>query len=72
MTIDLLLASLVLLPIVVLAFLIVREQRRLLREIRKLAELYPPYPQVDGEDDKRDKSIVVIDKQWDEALDGRD
>jgi len=46
-----------------------REQRRMLRELRKLAALYPPYP---VSDDAPSTSNVFINEQWRDDQPGRD
>ncbi len=48
---------------------LLREQQKLLREIRKFAALYPPYPTTVGEDDL---SSVKLDDEWNEKIPGRD
>ncbi len=54
----------------VAAFLL-REQRKLLRQIRKLASLYPPYvPTTDDED--LGNTSVKIDNDWTDLGPGRD
>ncbi len=52
-------------------FVVQREQRRMLRELRKLAALYPPYPVADDED-APGRSSVVINEQWRDDQPGRD
>jgi hypothetical protein len=54
------------------ALVLIVQIQKLVRQIRKLAQLYPPYYGVSEEEDGRDRSNVVIEKQWDESLDGRD
>jgi len=57
------------------ALILIVQIQTLIRQIRKLAALYPPYIPVDddGEDvGGRDRSKVLIEKQWDEELSGRD
>ncbi len=49
-----------------------REQRRMLRELRKLAALYPPFPVSDEDPDKPGTSSVFIDKGWSDETPGRD
>lgn len=51
-----------------------REQRRLLREIRKVAELYPPFPIAkDAEtEEKLGRTSVHIDNDWNEEAPARD
>lgn len=51
-------------------FVISREQRRLLREIRKVAALYPPYPPAEEEEIK--PTSVHFEEDWKEDKPGRD
>ncbi len=46
-----------------------REERKLLRQIRKTAALYPPYPTTVGE---ADMSSVKLDNEWNDGGAGRD
>ncbi len=51
--------------------LLLYEQRKLLRQIRKLASLYPPYvPTTDDED--LGNTSVKIDNDWTDLGPGRD
>jgi len=49
-----------------------REQRRMLREIRKLAALYPPFPVSDEDGTKPGTTSVFIEEQWKDDAQGRD
>ncbi len=48
------------------------ELRKLLRQIRKLAALYPPFSVSDEDSDKPGTSSVFIDKGWSDETPGRD
>lgn len=52
-------------------FVALREQRKLLRQIRKLAALYPPYQSADTDLDTADQSKVELAEMWDDDKEGR-
>jgi len=52
-------------------FVILREERKLLKDLRKLASLYPPFP-ADEDGKKLGTSSVYIDRGWDDSTPGRD
>ena len=47
-------------------------QERLFRQMRRMAEKYPPYPVFSESGDAKDTSSVQIEKDWDEESPGRD
>ena len=72
--IELLFAILAVAGLVVIAgngFLLY-EQRKLLRQIRKLAALYPPYMPAETDMEVLDQTSVKIDDDWTDANPGRD
>jgi hypothetical protein len=51
---------------------LIREERRLLREIRRVAAMYPPYVSADAEIEVEGKTSVKINNDWSDELPGRD
>ena len=72
--IDLLAIVLAALIIGALGFIgfIFREERKLLREIRKTAALYPPYMPAETDMETLDQTSVQLDDGWSEQTPGRD
>ena len=51
---------------------IFHEERKLLRQIRKLAALYPPYMPAETDMEALDQTSVKLDSDWTDANPGRD
>ena len=49
-----------------------RELRKMLRELRKLGCLYPPFPVSDEDGKKPGTTSVFIEEQWKDDAQGRD
>jgi len=51
---------------------IFHEERKLLRQIRKMAALYPPYVPAETDMEALDQTSVKLDSDWHEGGAGRD
>jgi len=72
--IDLLAIFLAITGLITIGFatLVVNEERKLLRQIRKLAALYPPYMPAETDMEALDQTSVKITDDWTDLGPGRD
>ncbi len=60
------------LTVIGLAWLIISEECKLLRQIRKVAAMYPPYMPAETDMEALDQTSVKLDNDWTDLGPGRD
>ncbi len=72
--IDLLAIFLAITGLITIGFatLVVNEERKLLRQIRKVAAMYPPYMPAETDMEALDQTSVKLDNDWTDLGPGRD